>query len=128
MSRNNTGRRKGKTYDEEHRRDEGDTFICGQCGRTVAPPEHGTRHRNHCPHCLWSRHMDRTPGDRLSSCRGRMAPVAIWMRDGEWTLLHRCERCASIRSNRIAPDDNLPALMALAASPLANPPLPKEAV
>ena len=69
--------------------------------------------------------MDRTPGDRLSSCRGLMAPVAVWSRDGEWNIIHRCERCATIRANRIAPDDDLAALLALAAGPLADPPVPK---
>lgn len=38
--------------------------------------------------------------------------------------LHRCERCTTIRSNRVAPDDNLPVLLALAAGGLAQPPIP----
>ncbi|MFC1610116.1 RNHCP domain-containing protein [Myxococcota bacterium] len=101
-----------------------ESFLCAHCKRTVVPTLHGTRHRNHCPHCLWSRHLDRTPGDRRSSCRGQMVPVAVWVRDGEWVLLHRCERCAIIRGNRIAPDDDLTTLLALAAGPLAHPPLP----
>ena len=70
--------------------------------------------------------MDRNPGDRLSSCRGQMEPIAVWMRQGEWILLHRCERCNTIRPNRIAPDDDLPKLLALAAKPLAHPPVPAE--
>jgi hypothetical protein len=70
--------------------------------------------------------MDRTPGDRLSSCRSLMAPVAVWIKDGEWNLIHRCERCSALRSNRIAPDDDLPALLALAAEPLTAPPIPKD--
>lgn len=100
------------------------SFICHHCGSTVAPPTQGTRHRNHCPRCLWSRHVDRVPGDRRSACRGAMAPVAIWVRDGEWALLHRCERCAVIRSNRIAGDDDLQTLQALATAPLSCPPTP----
>jgi hypothetical protein len=117
MSRNRPGRTKYNEIGEE-------PFVCGHCGRAVIPTENGTRHRNHCPHCLWSRHMDRTPGDRLSSCRGLMPPVAVWMRQGEWVLLHRCERCTTIRANRIGPDDDLPTMLALAAGPLANPPIP----
>ncbi len=54
-----------------------------------------------------------------------MAPVAVWSRNGEWNLIHRCERCSAVRINRIAPDDDLAALLALAAAPLANPPVPK---
>lgn len=127
MSRTRNSRRNDAQRNENITRNEEEPFICGHCGRTVITTDHGTRHRNHCPCCLWSRHMDRSPGDRLSSCRGLMTPVAIWMKGGEWILLHRCERCTTIRGNRIAPDDNLPALMALAAGPLANPPLPIEA-
>jgi len=112
-------------YDTQHTDDSTEqAFVCGRCGRTVGPTASGTRHRNHCPYCLWSRHVDRRPGDRRSSCRSLMAPVAIWDRGGEWVLLHRCERCASIRANRVAPDDDITALLTLAAAPLANPPLP----
>ena len=71
--------------------------------------------------------MDRRVGDRRSSCRAPMAPVAVWSRDGEWMLLHRCERCTTIRANRIAPDDDLPALLSLAVKPLATPPIPAAA-
>lgn len=64
-------------------------------------------HRNHCPYCLWSLHVDLRPGDRMSLCRGAMQPVAIWVKDnGEWSLLHRCTNCGMIKANRIAADDN----------------------
>ena len=125
MSRTSKMRRKGTSQHDINIQSGEEPFVCGHCGRTVIPTDHGTRHRNHCPHCLWSRHMDRRPGDRLSSCRGSMAPVAVWIRKGEWILLHRCERCTMIRGNRIAPDDDLPALLALAAGPLAHPPIPE---
>ena len=83
--------------------------------------------RNHCPHCLHSVHLDLRPGDRRSACRGLMIPVAVWVRDdGEWCLLHRCERCGTIRSNRIAADDNEVALLAVAARPLTRLPFPIE--
>jgi len=116
-----------KHNEKHHNEPKEEAFECGNCGRTVIPTDHGTRHRNHCPHCLWSRHLDRTPGDRRSSCKGLMTPLAVGLRRGEWILLHRCERCTTIRSNRVAPDDDLPALLALAAGPLANPPVPRAA-
>jgi hypothetical protein len=54
-----------------------------------------------------------------------MAPIAIWVRpDGEWAIVHRCDRCGAIRTNRIAGDDSELALMSLAARPLARPPFP----
>lgn len=94
-------------------------FSCAHCGRmsTSAPP--GTRHRNHCPHCLCSLHVDIRPGDRRSGCRGRMVPIAVWVKpDGEWALVHRCERCGKVTTNRIAGDDDALALEAIATRPL----------
>ncbi|MEK7218066.1 MAG: RNHCP domain-containing protein, partial [Patescibacteria group bacterium] len=32
-------------------------FTCEHCGTGVAPLPHGTS-RNHCPRCLWSKHVD----------------------------------------------------------------------
>ncbi|MCJ7545146.1 MAG: RNHCP domain-containing protein, partial [Phycisphaerae bacterium] len=39
-------------------------FICEHCALVVSPDPGGTAHRNHCPHCLWSVHLDLRPGDR----------------------------------------------------------------
>ena len=100
-------------------------FVCGHCGRSVSRAASGTRHRNHCPHCLWSRHVDLGRGDRRSRCRKLMEPIAIWVRrNGEWSIVHRCTKCSAIRTNRIAGDDNELVLMSLAARPLAQPPFP----
>ncbi|MFP4432025.1 MAG: RNHCP domain-containing protein [Spirochaetaceae bacterium] len=104
-----------------------EAFICRNCGHTVAPTENGTANRNHCSHCLYSLHLDLRPGDRRSGCRGLMVPIAVWVRpDGEWSILHRCERCGCIRANRIAGDDNEASLLALAAKPLSRLPFPLE--
>ncbi|WP_263422222.1 RNHCP domain-containing protein [Vibrio sp. B1FIG11] len=45
----------------------------------VAPIKFGGQHRNHCPHCLCSVHMDIKAGDRRSSCRGIMEPISIYV-------------------------------------------------
>lgn len=101
------------------------TFRCLRCRRPVALDAFGTQHRNHCPYCLWSQHLDVTPGDRKSECRSRMEPVAVSIRrGGEWVLIHRCLGCGVLHENRIAGDDSIVALMAIAARPLANPPVP----
>ncbi len=100
-------------------------FQCAHCGRKVhvAPP--GTKHRNHCPWCLWSRHVDDRPGDRAAYCGGRMEPIAVCVRrGGEWALVHRCKECGTLHANRIAGDDNAMALLSLAVRPLAQPPFP----
>jgi len=100
-------------------------FRCQNCKLIVSGTAPGTRHRNHCPACLWSLHADEHPGDRRSVCRARMEPIAIWVQsNGEWSLVHRCIACGRLQSNRIAGDDNAFSLMSLAARPVARPPFP----
>ena len=102
---------------------EQDYFICRHCGRAVAASPHG--HRNHCPYCLRSRHLDVRTGDRLSGCRSLMDPIAIWAKEGgEWAIVHRCRGCGLMRANRIAPDDDEDELLAIASSPLGDLPFP----
>ncbi len=104
-----------------------DSFICTFCGRTVVSAGAGTSHRNHCPYCLTSLHLDIEPGDREADCGGQMEPVGVWVRNkGEWAIIHRCRRCGSLSSNRIAADDNPVKLMSIALRPLAEPPFPIE--
>lgn len=103
------------------------TFVCRVCGRTVTPEGAGTLHRNHCPNCLSSLHVDNEPGDRESDCHGAMEPVGVWVRrEGEWAIVHRCKRCGVFHSNRVAADDNPVKLMSIAVKPLASPPFPLE--
>ena len=80
-----------------------DTFTCKVCGRLCTPENAGSDHRNHCPNCLSSLHVDIEPGDRESDCGGIMEPVAVWVRrGGEWAIIHRCKRCGALGSNRVA--------------------------
>jgi len=106
-------------------KNENNAFICDKCGRSVVPAVSGTLNRNHCPECLWSRHVDLRTGDRMSVCRGLMEPIGVWVKGkGEWALIHRCEKCGFIRSNRIAGDDNQAGLMHLAVKPVMMFPFP----
>ncbi len=60
-----------------------ESFKCGHCRAFIGPTIGGGRHRNHCPLCLYSRHVDdRRPGDRAGACRSLMAPVARFDRPG----------------------------------------------
>ena len=108
------------------RRSGRDSFRCRHCRLDVPATAPGTKHRNHCPSCLWSRHLDaHVPGDRAAACAGAMEPIAVAVRDdGEWALVHRCAGCSTVRLNRVAGDDNPLALMRLAVRPLAQPPFP----
>jgi hypothetical protein len=104
------------------------TFRCRHCHLDVPLDAPGTAHRNHCPGCLWSRHLDDDhPGDRAAECGSAMEPIAICVRgDGEWVLVHRCTGCDEVHLNRIAGDDSPLLLVRLAVKPLAQPPFPLE--
>ncbi|MER3437888.1 MAG: hypothetical protein C4346_10035 [Chloroflexota bacterium] len=93
---------------------------CGHCRAFIGAPVSGGRHRNHCPLCLYSRHVDgKTPGDRASSCRSLMAPVGTFFRrNGEQVIVHRCLGCGFERHCRVAADDNMVACLQL---PLLDP-------
>ena len=72
-------------------------FVCQACGAVVMQEGAGSRHRNHCPRCLASIHLDEQPGDRASLCKGVMDAIGVWVRkDGEWAILHRCRKCGAI--------------------------------
>ena len=85
------------------------SFSCEHCGVEVSLDAPGTTHRNHCPSCLWSRHLDRNvPGDRKADCAGGMEPIAVTVRgEGRWVLIHRCTNCGRLRLNKTAGDDNV---------------------
>ena len=106
-------------YRPRERRDAVASFRCGRCRAFVGPIRCGGRHRNHCPLCLTSRHVDlRRPGDRANPCRGLMAPVGTAFRpDGEQTIVHRCNQCGEERRVRVAADDLPEALLRLPLAP-----------
>jgi RNHCP domain len=89
--------------------DGSESFKCGHCRAFIGPTVSGGRHRNHCPLCLYSRHVDdRRPGDRRSECRSLMAPVGTFHRPkGEQVIVHRCLGCGLERHCRVAADDNM---------------------
>ena len=125
MNRENKRKQHKKGYYQTHPCDE--SFTCRNCGHPVVPAGAGSDHRNHCPNCLCSVHLDIEPGDRQADCGGLMEPVAVWVRkNGEWAIIHRCRRCGAFSSNRVAADDNPVKLMSIAMKPIGNPPFPIE--
>ena len=106
-----------------------ETFICASCGYECVPEGAASEHRNHCPNCLSSLHVDVSPGDRASKCKGVMEPISVWVRNnGEWAIIHRCKSCGVLSSNRVAADDNPLKLMSIAMRPVTNPPFPIERI
>ena len=99
-------------------------FRCGHCGNHVSTAHvlSGVNNRNHCPYCLWSRHLDLyVAGDRLSACKGQMRPIGLTMKKsrnkyqiksrGELMLIHQCIECGCLSINRIAADDDPDSIM-----------------
>jgi len=106
------------------RRKKNQEFICSHCQRKVFYDRRiGTTHRNHCPYCLWSKHVDlNEPGDRKSTCHGDMEPIGLTFKkegqdkykkdkQGELMLIHQCLKCGKISINRIAGDDDNRAIL-----------------
>ncbi|MBQ4069769.1 MAG: RNHCP domain-containing protein [Alphaproteobacteria bacterium] len=84
-------------------------FNCAHCGAVV----HGNGYTNHCPNCLWSRHVDEMPGDRASSCGGMMRPVGVAPDGARFVITHRCEKCGHTKRQRTSDDDNIDAIIEL---------------
>ena len=127
MNRENKRKLYEKGYYKTHLCSE--VFTCRVCARTIVPQGAGSDHRNHCPNCLTSLHVDITPGDRQSDCGGIMDAIALWVRkNGESAVIHRCRRCGALSSNRVAADDNPMKLMSIALRPLCEPPFPIERI
>lgn len=81
-------------------------FICENCGSLVNGANYTAR--DHCPNCLYSKHMDIYPGDRLETCHGLLRPIGIETDPkNDYNILYRCEKCYKRIKNRVARDDNM---------------------
>jgi hypothetical protein len=93
-----------------------ESFDCTNCGAHVV----GDGFTNHCPRCLWSRHVDENPGDRAASCRGAMKPIAIIAQRDELVVVQECVVCGHRWRNRTSPDDDRALVIRLSATPLRD--------
>ena len=84
-------------------------FNCERCDFFVR----GSGYTNHCPKCLWSKHVDLNPGDRQATCRGLMEPIGVSLKQGEYVILHHCRSCGLKKYNRAAKNDDLAAILRL---------------
>ncbi len=78
-------------------------FVCENCGEEVK----GSGYTNHCPNCLWSKHVDINPGDRANPCGGLMKPVDAYFQSQQWYLIHQCQKCGKRFKIKISENDNL---------------------
>jgi hypothetical protein len=89
---------------------ENNGFTCEHCSREVIPVTNGS-YRNHCPFCLYSKHLDILPGDRRCTCNGLMKPVGLHYNANKgYQIVHKCMTCGYRTVNKVAeftvqPDD-----------------------
>ncbi len=88
-----------------------ENFNCAHCGAAVF----GNGYTNHCPKCLWSRHVDNNPGDRAATCRGMMRPISVAPDGDRFIIIHKCERCGKVMRQRTSDNDDIDAIIALSA-------------
>jgi len=92
-------------------------YVCENCGQQVM----GGRYNNHCPNCLWSKHIDdKIPGDRASLCQGLMKPVGIEQRKGKLRIRQECSRCGKVGVVDSTPADNTDLVIQLSTIPVKN--------
>lgn len=80
-----------------------DEFICDNCGNYVGKLIYSAR--DHCPYCLYSKHVDINPGDRINSCNGLMKPIGIEKYKKSYKIIYKCSKCGMQHKNIIANDD-----------------------
>ena len=78
-------------------------FICEKCTVSVK----GNGYTNHCPKCLWSKHVDIFPGDRLANCSGLMEPIKVESIKGKYRVTHECVKCKNTKINNLSVDDDM---------------------
>lgn len=77
-------------------------FTCKNCGTSVK----GTGYTDHCPNCLWSKHVDINPGDRFSTCLGMMKPMKIVGKTNHYSVLNVCQKCKYEKKNKLSTEDS----------------------
>lgn len=88
-----------------------ENFICENCGFEVQKLNYTAR--DHCPNCLYSKHVDILPGDRGNSCHGLLKPIGIEKFKNTYKILYQCEKCKKSHKNIMANDDNMDLIIKL---------------
>jgi len=83
-----------------------ESFVCENCRKDVLPAKSSCR--NHCPHCLHSKHVDEMPGDRSNNCGGLMKPID-WEKTTKKGIVisFKCLKCGEVRKNKAAWNDKI---------------------
>ena len=81
-----------------------ESFICENCHKNVEKLNYTAR--DHCPYCLYSKHVDINPGDRENTCQGLLQPISIEKFKSTYKIIYKCQKCNQLHKNIIANDDN----------------------
>lgn len=82
-----------------------ESFICENCGKEVSKLNYTAR--DHCPFCLYSKHVDINPGDRENECKGLLEPIGIEKYKDTYKIIYKCKKCNELHKNIMASDDNI---------------------
>ena len=93
-----------------------ENFTCGNCKFKVK----GNGFTNHCPMCLYSKHVDIYPGDRAEQCGGLMEPVFLELTKNGYKITHQCLKCGEKRNCKASAEDSVEALAKLSESLAKN--------
>lgn len=88
-----------------------ENFVCEQCKKKVEKLNYTAR--DHCPFCLYSKHVDILPGDRSNPCLGPLKPIGIEKFKNTYKIIYQCLKCQEIHKNKIANDDNMDLIIEL---------------
>ncbi len=82
-------------------------FNCEKCNFFVV----GNGYTNHCPKCLFSKHVDNNPGDREAVCGGLMKPILVEGTQKEYIITHACAICGHKKRNKASNEDSIDELV-----------------
>lgn len=88
-----------------------DEFICEYCNQKVNKLNYTAR--DHCPYCLFSKHVDIFPGDRKNTCHGPLEPIGIEKYKNTYKIIYKCQTCNELHKNIMATDDNFDKIIEL---------------
>lgn len=86
-------------------------FLCENCHKMV--PKATSTARDHCPFCLYSKHVDCNPGDRANTCKGLLEPIGIEKFKKGYKIIYKCQKCHQLHKNISCTDDNMDLIIKL---------------
>lgn len=92
-----------------------ESFTCENCGKTIEPLVYSAR--DHCPYCLFSKHVDILPGDRANECHGLLEPIKIEKFKNTYKIIYKCQKYHQTHKNIMANDDDMNIIIELSKNP-----------